>query len=125
MAGEHVSIQELEEVARKAADQAVAQILVSLGIDATHPFELQRDFAILRGLRAERDGGEYAADMRYIRMARIRFESDDEYRLNMLFLDKLRKGSEFARTKFWGAVITALGTGAAGAAFAYWAARGK
>lgn len=42
---------ELEEIARMAADKAVAEMLVKLGIDTTDPFEMQRDFQHLRSWR--------------------------------------------------------------------------
>lgn len=42
---------ELEQAVQKGSEQAVKNVLASLGVDATKPFELQQDFAYLRRQR--------------------------------------------------------------------------
>jgi len=42
---------ELEKLARRAAEEAVAQTLTALGVDMSAPIEMQKDFAHLRSWR--------------------------------------------------------------------------
>ena len=42
---------EIREIAHEAAEHAVQEVFVRYGIDATHPIEVQKDFAYLRSAR--------------------------------------------------------------------------
>lgn len=57
----------LENVAERAAQQAVHETLVSLGLDPKKPIEVQRDMAALRELREMMTSREFQADMMHLR----------------------------------------------------------
>lgn len=61
------TMQVLEDVAERAARQAVRETLVSLGIDPEKPIEAQRDMAALRELRELMTSREFQADMMHLR----------------------------------------------------------
>ena len=44
--------EQVREIAHEAAEHAVREVFVRYGIDATHPIEVQKDFAYLRGARS-------------------------------------------------------------------------
>lgn len=46
---------ELEAVAERAADKAIAKVLMRLGVDMSAPLDMQRDFAHLRKWRQSVD----------------------------------------------------------------------
>lgn len=85
---------ELRDIAEQAAAKAVAQTLVTLGIDVTDPIKAQRDFAVLRDLRELVDDAEFQADLSHLR--------------------KWRKAVEGAQTKGLLTIIGLIVTGAAG-----------
>ena len=58
---------ELKDIAEQAAAKAVAQTLVTLGIDVSDPIKAQRDFAVLRDLRKLVDDEEFQADLSHLR----------------------------------------------------------
>ncbi len=65
----------IQEVASKAADKAVGDILIRLGLDPTNPLEVQRDMAALRELRSLMTDPEFQKDMMHIRKWRVAMES--------------------------------------------------
>ena len=65
----------VNEAARRAAQIAVRDVLLTLGIDTTRHLETQQDFAVLRQVVADRSDPEYDADMIYLRNLRKSSES--------------------------------------------------
>ena len=61
----------IRQVANETAKRAVASTLTTLGIDAEHPLETQRDMAALRDLRELVLDEEFRKDLAYVRSWRI------------------------------------------------------
>jgi hypothetical protein len=66
---------DVERIATKAADKAVHDVLLSLGIDARNALETQRDLATLRELRDLFNNEEFEADLMHLRRWRRTVES--------------------------------------------------
>jgi len=57
----------MKQMAKATADEAVKQILLTIGIDQAHPIEAQKDMAALRELRLLIDDDEFRKDMLHLR----------------------------------------------------------
>ena len=64
----------MQQMAKEAADEAVKQTLLTIGINHTHPIEIQKDMAALRELRILTDDEEFRQDMLHLRKWRINME---------------------------------------------------
>ena len=62
-------------LADEAAHRAVAETLLTLGIDTHDPLEAQRDMATLRELREMIDSEDFQADLLHLRRWRKTFDS--------------------------------------------------
>lgn len=60
----------MEKMAEEAAQAAVKQTLLTLGIDPEDPLEAQKDMATLRELRGLVDDEEFQRDMLHLRQWR-------------------------------------------------------
>ncbi len=65
----------IQRVASEAADKAVGDVLLRLGLDPANPLEVQRDMAALRELRSLMTDPEFQKDMMHIRKWRVAMES--------------------------------------------------
>lgn len=66
---------ELQDIAEAAAQKAVKQTLLTLGIDASDPIQAQQDFVVLREMKALMRDQEFQADMAQIRRWRKSMEA--------------------------------------------------
>lgn len=66
---------ELQDIAEVAAQKAVTQTLLTLGIDAANPLRAQQDFVVLREMRSLMQDQEFQADMAHIRRWRKSMEA--------------------------------------------------
>ena len=57
----------MKSIATKAAEEAVAKTLVSLGIDPQNPIEAQRNMQALEEIRKNMEDREYLADQVHLR----------------------------------------------------------
>lgn len=87
----------IENVAEKAAEKAVHDALVSMGIDPEEPIEAQKDMAALRDMRE--------------------LMTDREIQADMLHLRRWRKTMDAVQSK---GMLTIVGLIAAGLAAAVW-----
>jgi hypothetical protein len=69
-----VSKADLEAVAKQAATETLRGHLTALGIDASDPFEAQKDFQALREMRKLFSDGEIQKDFIHLRQWRLRME---------------------------------------------------
>lgn len=58
---------DVERIAASAAEKAVQEVLLRLGIDSTNVLEVQRDFAHVRNMRELFDSPEFEADLAHLR----------------------------------------------------------
>lgn len=64
-----------EDAASKAARTVMESVLVTLGIDAKNPLEIQKDMAALRDMRELLTDEQFRADMAHVRKWREAMDS--------------------------------------------------
>ncbi len=64
----------MQQMAKEAADEAVKQTLITIGINHKNPIEVQKDMAALRELRTLTDDEEFRQDMLHLRKWRINMD---------------------------------------------------
>lgn len=65
----------IEKVAKTAADNAVQQTLITIGIDPADPIEVQKDMASMRELRIALGDKEFQKDLAHLRNWRKTMEN--------------------------------------------------
>lgn len=65
----------IEDVAQVAAERAVKTALLTLGLDANHPLQAQREMASLREMAILVDDPEFQKDLMYVRTWRKSYEA--------------------------------------------------
>ena len=62
---------DLETIASSAAQKAVYETFMKLGIDTSDPLRAQKDFALLSSMRNIMEDEQYKADMAHLRKWRL------------------------------------------------------
>lgn len=70
-----ISHAQMEILAETVASKVVEEMLIKLGIDHSHPLEVQHDFLALREVRALLTDKEFQADLSHLRKWRQAMES--------------------------------------------------
>ena len=69
------TLQDVEDIAERAATKAIHSVFTSIGIDISKPIEAQRDFHTLRELTKLAGDPEFQKDLAHIRIWRRRTEA--------------------------------------------------
>lgn len=69
------TLQDMEDIAERAATKAIQSVFTSIGIDIAKPIEAQRDFHTLRELTKLAGDPEFQKDLAHIRVWRRRTET--------------------------------------------------
>lgn len=70
-----ISRAQMEVLAETVASKVVEEMLIKLGIDHSHPLEVQHDFMALREVRVLLTSKDFQADLSYLRKWRQAMES--------------------------------------------------
>lgn len=70
-----LSDRELEILAERAAEQAVRNVLLQIGIDTGDPLEAQKDFYLMRQVAQLASDAEFRKDMEHVREWRLSMDS--------------------------------------------------
>lgn len=66
---------DVEDIATRAADKAVKNVLLQIGIDVDNPIDAQKDFYLMREAGKLASDHEFRKDLQYIRSWRLKTES--------------------------------------------------